>query len=37
MNIRVRALGRWGEGKRPSAGGEGHMMTYAVEKRGGCR
>jgi len=33
--IRVRALGRWGEGKRPSAWGGGHIMTYEVEKRGG--
>jgi len=23
-----------GEGKMPSAGGGGHIMTYAVEKRG---
>jgi len=22
-----------GEGKRPSAGGRGHIMTYAVEER----
>jgi len=36
--IRVRALGRWGEGvKSLRQGAGGHIMTYAVEKRRGGR
>jgi len=35
IGIRVRALGHWGEGKKPSAGGRGVTSLHTQLKREG--